>query len=115
MQVVTQLLLCIKLQCTLSPSVKGVSRLGHLSSSGMLQCQEHSIRMQTRRSGPCLSFLERGSDTACHACRQPFRANSVMPADESSLAVVSFVSSVVTEGEGDENSNPRYPVKIFKT
>ncbi|EHA8592371.1 putative protein SHOOT GRAVITROPISM 5 [Cocos nucifera] len=51
----------------------------------------------------------------CHACRQQFRANSVMPADENSLAVVSFVSSVVTEGEGDENGNQRYPLKIFKT
>ncbi|XP_017697931.2 protein indeterminate-domain 16-like [Phoenix dactylifera] len=49
----------------------------------------------------------------CRACRQQFRANSVVPADENELPAVSFVSSVVTEGDGDENSNQRHPLKIF--
>ncbi|XP_008798170.1 zinc finger protein SHOOT GRAVITROPISM 5-like [Phoenix dactylifera] len=51
----------------------------------------------------------------CHACRQHFRAKSIVPTDENSLAAVSFVSSVVTEGDGDGNDNQRHAVKILDT
>ncbi|XP_068662681.1 protein indeterminate-domain 16-like [Aristolochia californica] len=41
----------------------------------------------------------------CHACKQQFQASAVGPPDETSLAM-SYMSSAVTEGEG-ENDNRR--------
>lgn len=51
----------------------------------------------------------------CHACRQHFGAKSIVPADENSFAAVSIVSSVVTEGVGDDNNNQLHAVKILDT
>ncbi|XP_042489997.1 zinc finger protein SHOOT GRAVITROPISM 5-like [Macadamia integrifolia] len=50
----------------------------------------------------------------CQACKQQFQAtNLAAPQDENSL-VVSYMSSAITEGEG-ENDNRTHQAKIFKT
>ncbi|XP_010271104.1 PREDICTED: protein SHOOT GRAVITROPISM 5 [Nelumbo nucifera] len=49
----------------------------------------------------------------CHACKQQFQASTlVAPPDENSL-VISYMSSVITEGEG-ENDNKTHQAKISK-
>ncbi|KAJ8621368.1 hypothetical protein MRB53_029897 [Persea americana] len=42
----------------------------------------------------------------CHACKQHFRAVAPVPLDDNSLAM-SYMSSAITEGEDNDNSNRR--------
>ncbi|PIA63789.1 hypothetical protein AQUCO_00201252v1 [Aquilegia coerulea] len=51
----------------------------------------------------------------CHACKQQFQAlSSSTPPDENSL-VASYVSSAVTEGEGENDNHRNHQAKITQT